>query len=91
MSTPNTIDISFLGGATSIGASCTLVRVAGRAFVVDCGVRYSGSSPLPDLSMLADTRVDAILMTHAHMDHSGGNHATLIAGGSGLHRTERSS
>ena len=68
----NSIEISFLGGASSIGASCTLVRVAGSAFVVDCGVRYSGSSPLPDLSMLADTRVDAILLTHAHMDHSGG-------------------
>ncbi len=68
----NSIEISFLGGASSIGASCTLVRVAGAAFVVDCGVRYSGSSPLPDLSLLADARVDAILVTHAHMDHSGG-------------------
>jgi len=68
----NTIEISFLGGASSIGASCILVRVAGSAFVVDCGVRYSGASPLPDLSMLTDTRVDAVLLTHAHMDHSGG-------------------
>lgn len=72
MSSANTIEISFLGGASSIGASCTLVRVAGAAFLVDCGVRFSGSSPLPDLSLLADTRVDAILVTHAHTDHSGG-------------------
>ncbi len=72
MSGPETIEISFLGGASSIGASCTLVRVAGAAFVVDCGVRYSGSRPLPDLSLLHDTRVDAILLTHAHMDHTGG-------------------
>ncbi len=66
------IEISFLGGAGSIGASCMLVRVAGAAFLVDCGVRYAGPSPLPDLSPLADTRLDAILLTHAHMDHSGG-------------------
>ena len=66
------IAISFLGGASTIGASCALVRVPGATFVVDCGVRYSGSSPLPDLSQLADTRVDAVLVTHAHMDHSGG-------------------
>ena len=66
------IEVSFLGGASSIGASCALIRVAGVNFVVDCGVRYSGSSPLPDLSQLADTRVDAILVTHAHMDHTGG-------------------
>ncbi len=72
MPQPNSLEISFLGGASSIGASCTLIRVAGSAFVVDCGVRYSGASPLPDLSQLGDTRVDAILVTHAHMDHTGG-------------------
>jgi Cft2 family RNA processing exonuclease/dsRNA-specific ribonuclease len=72
MANLDSIEISFLGGASSIGASCLLVRVAGAVFVVDCGVRYSGSSPLPDLSLLANTRVDAILVTHAHMDHSGG-------------------
>ena len=27
---------------------------------------------MPDLSRLSDTRVDAILVTHAHMDHTGG-------------------
>ena len=53
MSNQNSIESSSLGGATSIGASCTLVRVAGRAFVVDCGVRYSRSSPLPDLPVNA--------------------------------------
>lgn len=72
MPAADSIEISFLGGATSIGASCALVRVAGTAFVVDCGVRYSGSSKLPDLSLLADVSVDAILVTHAHMDHTGG-------------------
>ena len=68
----NSLEISFLGGAGSIGASCTLIRVAGSTFLVDCGVRYSGPSPLPDLSPLAEARPDAILLTHAHMDHSGG-------------------
>jgi predicted metal-dependent RNase len=72
MPATDAIEISFLGGASSIGASCALVRVPGATFVVDCGVRYSGSSPLPDLSQLSDTRVDAILVTHAHMDHTGG-------------------
>ncbi|MHB8902207.1 MAG: MBL fold metallo-hydrolase, partial [Thermoguttaceae bacterium] len=72
MSSSDSIQLSFLGGAGSIGASSTLVRAGGATFVVDCGVRYSGPSPLPDLSQLAGTRVDAILLTHAHMDHSGG-------------------
>ena len=72
MSNLDSINISFLGGASGIGASCILVRVPGACFVVDCGVRYSGASPLPDLAQLAEVRVDAILVTHAHMDHSGG-------------------
>lgn len=72
MGTQAAIEISFLGGATAIGASCTLVRVGGTALVFDCGVRYSGPSALPDLTPLAETAVDAVLVTHAHMDHSGG-------------------
>ena len=72
MSDSNAIEISFLGGASSIGASCILVRAGGAAFLIDCGGRYSGPSPLPDLSPLADARLDAILLTHAHMDHCGG-------------------
>ena len=72
MTVRTSIELSFLGGATAIGASCTLVRVGGTTLLVDCGVRYSGSSVLPDLSALAETTVDAVLLTHAHMDHSGG-------------------
>lgn len=40
--------------------------------VVDCGVRMGGAgSALPDLSGLGSARVDAIFLTHAHLDHSG--------------------
>lgn len=72
MPTSPTIEISFLGGASAIGASCTLVRVGDAAVLVDCGVRYAGPSALPDLAPLADVSVDAVLLTHAHLDHSGG-------------------
>ena len=44
MSSSASIELSFLGGATTIGASCTLVRVGGTSLVVDCGVRYSEPS-----------------------------------------------
>ena len=72
MSSCPSIEVSFLGGATTIGASCALVRVGDTSLVVDCGVRYSGSSALPDLAPLTEIAVDAVLVTHAHMDHSGG-------------------
>jgi len=61
MNTPTPIEISFLGGASGIGASCTLVRVGDVALVVDCGVRYTGPSALPDLAPLAETAVEASL------------------------------
>jgi Cft2 family RNA processing exonuclease len=63
-----------LGGAEEIGASCTFVHIGGRRLIVDCGIRTgSGASdPLPNLSALADLGgVDAILVTHAHLDHTG--------------------
>ncbi len=64
--------ISFLGGATDIGASSALVEVYGKSFLVDCGVRFDPSRPLPNLDDLGGKNLDAILVTHAHSDHTGG-------------------
>lgn len=69
------MSISFLGGASSIGASCVLVELDGLCAVVDCGIRQARGETLPDLSTL-QTRLDgrtpdAIVLTHAHLDHSG--------------------
>jgi Cft2 family RNA processing exonuclease/dsRNA-specific ribonuclease len=66
------LHITFLGGASAIGASCALLEVAGTRLLVDCGIRFRPDQPLPDLSLLEDKRLDAILVTHAHSDHTGG-------------------
>jgi Cft2 family RNA processing exonuclease len=77
--------ITFLGGADEVGASGTLVEIAGRRILVDCGIRPSpkaasglAADQLPDLSQIeggASTgsvaKLDAILVTHAHTDHTG--------------------
>jgi Cft2 family RNA processing exonuclease len=65
-----------LGGANEVGASCSLLQVAGRNIVVDAGVRVNrrGVDSLPDLELLHQLtggRVDLILVTHAHTDHIG--------------------
>ncbi|MFP4416431.1 MAG: MBL fold metallo-hydrolase [Chitinivibrionales bacterium] len=64
--------ISFCGGAGSIGASCALLECGDSSLIIDCGIRMGeNQSPLPDLSILNHCSPEAILVTHAHTDHSG--------------------
>jgi Cft2 family RNA processing exonuclease len=66
--------LTFLGGADEIGASSALVEIAGRRLLIDCGIRMSPrqGEVLPWLARVEEAGgVDAIIQTHAHMDHSG--------------------
>lgn len=65
------IKITFLGGAGEIGASCALLEVGNYRLLIDCGVRFDPRAPLPDLDRLTGKRLDLILVTHAHSDHTG--------------------
>ncbi len=66
--------LHFLGGADEIGASCLLVEAGGRRVLIDAGLRMgeARNDRLPDLARATDLGgLDAILLTHAHLDHSG--------------------
>lgn len=71
--------LTFLGGADEVGASCTLVEIAGKRLLIDAGIRISPrssrgiqNSQLPDLQPIsAAGGPDYILVTHAHTDHTG--------------------
>ena len=66
--------LTFLGGADEVGASCTLVELGSKRILVDCGIRMSprNGDVLPWLAPIQEHGgLDAIILTHAHMDHSG--------------------
>lgn len=67
------MEFHFLGGAMEIGGSCIYVRIAGKGILMDCGIRQSGTKdPIPDFRTVQENGgVDAILISHAHMDHIG--------------------
>ncbi len=69
------MNITFLGGGDEIGASCAIVEIGPNRVLVDCGIRMSGDDRLPDLATIRNSsefnHLDAVILTHAHMDHSG--------------------
>lgn len=71
--TPAGMNLSFLGGAMEVGASCILLEIAGWKILMDCGIRQkTGKDTLPDLRRIQEEGgVDCILVSHAHMDHTG--------------------
>jgi len=66
--------ITFLGAAKTVTGSNFLVEGAGRKFLVDCGM-YQGSATdeLENSDPFAFNvyDIDFMLLTHAHIDHSG--------------------
>jgi Cft2 family RNA processing exonuclease len=67
-----------LGGGNEVGASCNYLEIGGARVLVDAGIRVGAREmgvqvdALPDLALLQDLGgVDAVLVTHAHLDHIG--------------------
>ncbi len=56
-----------------IGANCYLIEVGDKRLVIDSGThpRQEGADGLPNFRFLRDQPLDAIILTHAHMDHVG--------------------
>jgi len=74
------VRVVFLGGLGEIGRNCACVEVDGRIVVLDCGVMFPDPDMpgvdlvLPDFSYLREhaDRVEAVVLTHGHEDHTGG-------------------
>ena len=63
--------ITFIGATHEVTGSCYYLEAAGRKFLVDCGMEqgpdYYENKEIP----VNPGELDFVLLTHAHMDHSG--------------------
>ena len=66
--------LSFLGATGTVTGSRYLIQASGRRILVDCGLfqgykqlRLRNWNPFP----VEPSSIDAVLLTHAHIDHSG--------------------
>ena len=66
--------ITFLGATRTVTGSNYLVEAAGKKFLVDCGM-WQGKSDLEEENFqefeFDPKEIDFVLLTHAHIDHSG--------------------
>jgi metallo-beta-lactamase family protein len=66
--------LTFLGAAGTVTGSKYLVEAAGKRLLVDCGI-FQGSQELQDRNykpLTIDPKtIDYLVLTHAHLDHTG--------------------
>ncbi len=66
--------LTFIGAAQEVTGSCFLVETDGVRFLVDCGM-FQGGREARERNLKAwpfePRQIDFVLLTHAHIDHSG--------------------
>lgn len=63
--------ITFLGATHEVTGSCTFVEVGSVRFIVDCGMEQGRDMFENQELPVGANDVDFVLLTHAHIDHSG--------------------
>ena len=81
--------ITFIGATHEVTGSCYYLEAAGKKFLVDCGMEqgpdYYENKEIP----VPAGELDFVLLTHAHMDHSGNLPAIYAKGFKGpIYATE---
>lgn len=63
--------LTFLGAAHEVTGSCTLLEACGKKILVDCGMEQGPNTFENRELPVPASDVDCVLLTHAHIDHSG--------------------
>lgn len=61
-----------LGAGCEVGRSCIHLKYKEKELLLDCGVHpaYTGVASLPFLDLIDLEKIDAVLITHFHLDHA---------------------
>jgi metallo-beta-lactamase family protein len=66
--------VTFFGAARTVTGSCYMIEAAGSRFAIDCGM-HQGNKAIEarnrNTGIYEPDKIDFILLTHAHIDHSG--------------------
>ncbi len=63
--------LTFIGAVHEVTGSCTLLEVSGKHILIDCGMEQGGDTYENCEIPVLPAEIDAICLTHAHIDHSG--------------------
>ncbi len=64
--------LRFLGAAHEVTGSCFMLEACGKKIIIDCGLKQGedASATQSELPFMPST-IDFVLVTHAHIDHTG--------------------
>ncbi len=63
--------LTFFGAAKAVTGSCYCLEVGGKKILVDCGLQQGRDERDNSVLDFAPNYIDYVLVTHAHIDHSG--------------------
>lgn len=63
--------LMFLGAAHEVTGSCTLLEACGKRILIDCGMEQGFDTYENCELPVSPGEIDAVCLTHAHIDHSG--------------------
>ncbi|MAW59826.1 MAG: hypothetical protein CMJ94_03200 [Planctomycetes bacterium] len=68
------MELSFHGAAHGVTGSCHRIRAGGSTVLLDCGLFQGRRNEVREWNQqfgFEETRIDAVVQSHAHVDHSG--------------------
>jgi len=68
------VRVSMLGGGRQVGRSCLFLQTPESRVLLDCGINVASDNeayPMLEAPEFNINELDAVIITHSHMDHSG--------------------